>query len=229
MVHKDQDVHLVVKTIAPATPHYWSIAFERPSGFMYDAGDWIDIDFQDPAIYGGKTYSLSSSPSEPDMQITFREGLSPLKMALRNVKTDDKVTVTQYGNDYGFGLRANKSSILIAGGVGIAPFRSMIKEMYDQASKADVQLIYLNQTDDYLFKDELEMWCAQLGGLSIHWIATKDINRKKREKLLKSIITNTNQQFYIAGPPGMVETTERLLDQIGVSERDIKTDVFGGY
>lgn len=229
MVHKNLHIDLVVKSLISETPDYWSIFFHRPVNFHYEAGDWIDIEFPGVESGGGKTYSLSSSPTDPDLRITFREGVSPLKKALRGTKPGDKLVITQYGNDYGFQLRANKSSVLIAGGVGIAPFRSMLKEMFDQNSKNSVQLIYLNQTEEFLFKEQLEEWKNSLPNLKIDYVATQELNRKKREKLLISLIGNPSQQFYIAGPPGMVESTTRLIASLGVQDRDVKTDIFGGY
>jgi ferredoxin-NADP reductase len=229
MVHKNLRIDLLVKSLQSETPGYWSVTFDRPINFHYEAGDWIDIGYEGVVQTGGKTYSLSSSPSEPDLQITFKEGLSPLKKALRGATAGDKLTMTQYGNDYGFQLHANKSSVLIAGGVGIAPFRSMLKEMFDQNNKTNVQLIYLNQNEDFLFKNELDAWLKALPNLSITYISTKELNRKKREKLILSLIKNPNQNFYISGPPAMVESNEHLLIDTGVQVRDIRIDSFGGY
>ena len=229
MVHKDVVINLVVKSRNTETPGYQSVVFERPINFHFDAGDWIDIDMKDLDHNGGKTYSLASSPTEQDLRIAFREGLSPLKKALASATPGDALTITQYGNDYGFQLRENRASVLIAGGVGIAPFRSMLKEMFDQHSKNHVHLIYLNQTTDFLFQDELDTWTRALQNLRIDYIITKELNRKKREKLLTSLVNNPNQQFYIAGPTGMVTSTSNLLTGIGVHERDIKIDSFGGY
>ncbi len=229
MVHKDVSIHLVVKSRNNETPGYQSVVFERPVNFEFDSGDWIDIAMKGLDHNGGKTYSLASSPTEQNLRITFREGLSPLKKTLASAKPGDALTITQYGNDYGFQLRANRASVLIAGGVGIAPFRSMLKEMFDQNSKNHVHLIYLNQTADFLFQDELDTWARTLQNLRIDYIPTKELNRKKREKLLTTLINNPNQQFYIAGPTGMVTSTSKLLTSINVHERDIKIDSFGGY
>lgn len=229
VVHKNQNIELIVKELRQETPHYWSLLFHRPHDFAFEAGDWIDIAFPGPELTGGKTYSLSASPTEPDLMITFREGVSPLKRALASAKPGDKLSITQYGNDYGFQLKGNKTSTLIAGGVGVAPFRSMLKEMSDQSGKNTVNLIFLNQTDQFLFKDELDRWAMALPNLTVHYVATKELSRKKREKLITSLITDINQQFYISGPPGMVASNVELLEALGAHRRNVKTDIFGGY
>lgn len=229
MVVQDQHIELIVRRITKETPGYFSVYFERPANFTFNAGDWIDIQPEGQKLAGGVTYSLSSSPTESDIRITFREGISEFKRTLQSVKPHDSYIVSQYGNDYGFQLNQNQSSVLIAGGVGIAPFRSMLKEMYDNRAKSDVSVIYLNQNDNFLFQDELESWRKELPNLTTSYISTKEINRKEREKLILSLIKSPNQNFYIAGPPGMVESNEHLLIDAGVPVRNIKIDSFGGY
>lgn len=229
MVHKDQHIVITVTSIRPDTPGYWSVVFERPAGFVFEAGDWIDLEFPVGKLKGGYTYSIASSPTEPHMMITFREGLSPFKKALRAVRSGDTLCIKQYGNDYGFQLQNNRSSVLIAGGVGVAPFRSMLKEMYDTKTRNDVGLIYLNQNENFLFQEELDTWRKKLPNISIDYIATKELSRKKREKHLRTLIANTEQHFYIAGPPGMVDSTQKFLADLGVKDRNVKTDIFGGY
>lgn len=229
MVHKDQDIEIFVKELVEEQPHFFSIFFHRPVDFIFEPGDWMDVVFPGKDLSGGRTYSISSSPTEADMRISFRDGVSEYKRALQSVKPGDKLVITQYGNDYGFQLRKNQSSLLIAGGVGIAPFRSMLKEMFDQNDKNDISLLYLNQNESFLFKEELDEWSNALPNIRISYISTKEINRKRRESLIKSQIKNLNQNFYISGPPSMVEANEHLLMDMGVNVRDIRIDSFGGY
>lgn len=229
MVTRDQHIELVASRIEADQPGYWSVFFDRPINFVFEAGDWVDVEFEGRTLSGGITYSISSSPTEDEVRVTFREGISEFKKALQSIKPKDRLFISQYGNDYGFQLKKNQSSVLIAGGVGIAPFRSMLKEMYDRRDKNEVTLIYLNQNENFLFKEELDVWSKSLPGLSISYISTKGINRKKREKLILSLINNLHQNFYISGPPGMVESNEHLLIDAGVQIRDIRIDSFGGY
>lgn len=229
MVHKNHHISLTPLKLAEDQPGYLSVYFTRPANFTFEAGDWVDIQFEGRVLKGGITYSLSSSPTEALLRISFREGISEFKKAMQGITPNDQLFISQYGNDYGFQLKKNQSSVLIAGGIGIAPFRSMVKEMYDTGARNDVTLIYLNQNDRFLFKSELDMWAAALPNVQIHYISTKEINRKKREKLILSLIKNPNQNFYISGPPGMVEANEHLLIDHGVQVRDIRIDSFGGY
>jgi ferredoxin-NADP reductase len=228
MAHQNVSIELTVKAVRPETAQHLSVVYERPSGFDYEPGDWIDLDFGSP-LRGGRTYSLSSSPTEPDLVITFKEGLSEIKRALAGSRPGQKVRITAFGNDYSFQLNEHRVSVLIAGGVGVAPFRSMLKQMVDTDSLASADLVYLNQTADFLFRDELDDWQRRLPDTAIHYVETKGIKRKDREKLLRTMISTDAHHYFIAGPEGMIETTEELLDSMGVDHDDIRIDSFDGY
>lgn len=228
MAHQNVSIELTVKAVRPETAQHLSVVYERPPGFDYEPGDWIDLDFGRP-LRGGRTYSLSSSPTEPDLVITFKEGLSEIKRALAGSRPGDTARITAFGNDYSFQLNEHRVSVLIAGGVGVAPFRSMLKQMVDTDSLGSADLVYLNQTADFLFRDELDAWQRRLPDTTIHYVETKGIKRKDREKLLRTIISTDAHHYFIAGPEGMIETTEELLDSMGVDHDDIRIDSFDGY
>ncbi len=228
MPHQYVDIELTVKQVRAETPQHLSVIYERPRGFDYEPGDWVDLSFGSE-LRGGRTYSLSSSPTEPDLMITFKEGLSEIKQALAGSTPGDTATITAFGNDYEFHLDEHRDSVLIAGGVGVAPFRSMMKEVVDRRRSGSLEMVYLNQTDDFLFKDEFDAWQRELGEARLHYVVTKGLKRKDRERMLRDIIPVTAHHYFIAGPEGMIDSTEALLDTMGVDHDDIRIDSFGGY
>lgn len=229
MVYKNVKINLVVLRLEKLDDSSMTVYFERPIGFEYDSGDWIDCNFYDKQPRGGITYSLSSSPTENVLAISFRTGISPFKRELQALAPGDSMYISQYGNDYDFHLKSNGSSVLIAGGIGIAPFRSMLKEMYDTSNTNVVQLIYMDKNQPFVFANEINEWKVKLPNVHIHYIETTGLNRKKREKLLLGIVNKKAHHYFIAGPEGMVESTEHLLIDNGISVKDIRIDSFGGY
>lgn len=230
MIHKNLYIKLLVINALDVGNSCMSVFFTRPIGFSYESGDWIDLNFTDGNPVGGTTYSLSSSPTEDSLSITFRIGISPFKKRLQSLKAGDELYISQYGNDYDFHLKENRSSVLIAGGIGIAPFRSILKEMHDTDNQNDVQLVYLNKQAPFVFADEIDAWQKDLPNLRVDYVETGLLNRKKREKLLTTIINKIARHYFIAGPEGMVEATEHLLiDVLDVSPKDIRIDNFGTY
>ena len=229
MIHKNTNISITVKENRVEATNCRSIIFDRPRNFTYEPGDWIDLEFKNLHLNGGKTYSLSSSPTEPDLMITLKDGISEVKKELARLKLGDKLKITQYGNGNKFILNPNKPSTLIAGGVGIAPFRSMLQEMVDLDNKNSVNLVYFNKTSEFLFLSEIKQYEKLLDGLKVIYIPTSELKKKDKAKALHAAIKTIDQSFYIAGPESMVETTEHLLLDSGVALTDIKIDIFGGY
>lgn len=228
MAHKNVDIPIVVKGLRRETPGHVSLVFARPPAFDYEAGDWIDLAFA-KELTGGKTYSLSSAPTEPDLAITFKEGQSGIKRTLQSASPGDHYRLTAYGNDYEFSLRRHRNSVLIAAGVGVAPFRSMIAGMAHRSTADSVHLIYLNRTADFLFREELEHWRSQLPAVSIAYVVTQGMKSKERRRLLQESVDSSVHYYYIAGPPAMIESTEVVLMDAGVDHDDIRIDSFDGY
>lgn len=229
MIHRNTNITITVKENRTEIADYRSIIFERPVGFVYEPGDWVDLAFDQHELKGGKTYSLSSSPTEPDLMITFKDGISEIKRHLAGILPGDKLIIIQYGNDYKFAFKSYQAGILIAGGVGIAPFRSMIKEMIDKKTSNQVRLVYMNKSIDFLFETELNYMANQMPQVTIVKIVTGELNKKSRTTILVNAISDFDSLFYIAGPEAMVEDTEALLIHYGVDLKDIKVDSFGGY
>jgi ferredoxin-NADP reductase len=228
VAHQLVDIGLTVKHVRPETPQHLSVVFERPRGFDYEPGDWVDLAFAGD-LRGGRTYSLSSSPTEPDLMITFKEGQSEIKKALAGAAPGEAMRITAFGNDYEFQLDEHRDSVLIAGGVGVAPFRSMLKEMLDARRSGSVVLVYLNATDDFLFRDELDAWQLELPEARVEYLVTQGVKRKDRDRLVREVVPDSAHHYYIAGAEGMIESTEALLDTMGVDHDDIRIDSFGGY
>lgn len=228
MVYKNVDIPLIVTARRDETADHLSLVFARPPRFDYDAGDWIDLAFAEE-LSGGKTYSLSSSPTESDLVITFKVGQSGIKRTLQTAQPGDLYRMTAYGNDYDFSLRQNRSSVLIAAGVGVAPFRSMIREMFDRSNTDSAHLIYLNRTADFLFREELDQWSARLRGVTIDYVITADMKGKERRRRLAESVDKAAHYYYVAGPPAMIEATEDVLMDAGVDHNNIRIDSFDGY
>ncbi len=202
----------------------WSIVFERPAHFEYAPGDWIDLCFNGDI----KTFSFSSSPTEPNLMITYKEGLSSFKSRLHALKKGDRVDVYQYGNS-GFELDHSYDAMIIAGGVGIAPFRSMVKFAIDHNIKIDMIVLYASKTDDFPFYDELCEWSARYSFLNVEWYDTKLKGRLKKKMIFTLAPLKKGYLYYIAGSPAMVQNIETFLFDSGVSEKDVMDDEFRGY
>lgn len=188
----------------------------------------MDICYDAYPDAGVRTFSFASSPTEPDLVITYKEGYSESKRLLKALIPGDKVRVVQYGNS-GFMINKKHPVTLIAGGVGIAPLRSMLKELIDTQSQIDTTIIYQAHTDDFPFKDELDQWTEEYSFLQVHYLDSSLKGRVKKEAILKLSPISSGSMYYIAGPPGMVETVENFLLGSDINPKYIHDDSFTGY
>lgn len=125
--------------------------------------------------------------------------------------------------------------VLIAGGIGITPYRSMLKYLVDTNQTRSITLFYSEKTEeDLAYKDILV--AASQQGVKIICTLTAPSGQTNYHKgkidgeLIQSVISNLKTPlFYISGPHPMVTNTEIMLESIGVPFENIKTDFFPGY
>lgn len=226
----DLNIPLHITEVREEAQDCRSILFEKPGEVTYEPGDWMDIRFPTPEFPVGRTYSFTSAPTEHHLQITYKKGVSPFKRRLESATPGETMLITQYGTN-GFRLDRRYRSLFIAGGVGITPFRSMIKALIDTGAEANIEVVYQNHTDDFPFTNELDAWRRAYPCLKVHYVATGIERRLTEQTLLRLLLTIRERQamYYIAGSPGMVDRAEKILVEIGVDHDDIKTDRFDGF
>ncbi|MBI2599801.1 FAD-dependent oxidoreductase [Candidatus Daviesbacteria bacterium] len=222
---------LKVKKIKLETENSFSLILEKPKRFNFYPGQYLDIELpvNDPNS-STRAFTISSSPTENYLTVTTKKGITPFKKFVENIKPGDTVFASHPAGT--FVLDETESAVFIAGGIGITPFRSMIRYVLDQKLKTPILLIYSNSDENFPFKDELDRWPKQLPNLKVIYHISKisgRLNIDKLEKILnlKSLILN--HIFYLAGPPNMVDDIEKILIETGVDPLNIRADRFDGY
>lgn len=219
-----------------------ALRFARPADWSYRAGQFVDITLQDPrdSDAGGNTsgFSLSSAPCENVIEIAIRIGPedTALKRALQDAQLGTLVTM-----EGPFGRLqlhdADRPAVLLAGGVGIAPFRSMLVEAMGGGSLPyRVVVIHANRRpEDAAFADEflaLERadpnlrfvpTVTALGSLTDDWDGERGhIDAAMLGRHLEDV---HDPIFYIAGPAGMVRVLRTTLLASGVAEDDVRAEL----
>lgn len=212
------------------TKNIFSLILEKPLNFSFYPGQFLDIELPVSDSLGKtRIFSISSSPTEDFLMLTYQIGITPYKQSLQNLRRGDFVK-----SSYPAGtvvIDDSSPAVMMAGGIGIAPHRSMIKYVVDQKLNLPITLIYSNSDPDFTFKKELSSWQKLYPKLKIHYVVTGKSGRLTAEKL-HSMLPTTNYQlpiFYLAGPPKMVDDFEEILLKLGVDSTNIRTDRFDGY
>jgi len=211
----------------------YSFSFIPNKSLSWHAGQHGMIEIKLP---NGKTarkmFSLSSAPRENRITITTHwlgDSASSYKKALWNLQPGDSTRIRgPVGPMYARDISAN--NILIAGGIGITPFRSMLIDADLSGEDIHATLLYANKSpDEVIFKDELENLSKRLNNLEVKYIysPTKISKDIINDSMGASKLENTN--FYLSGPPKMIKTYKKLLKDIGISRKNIYSDPFMGY
>lgn len=234
---------LVLKWKKQLSPDTFAFAFDKLPNFKFTAGQYMEWTLPHKNIdsRGNRRYfSLASSPTENEifLAVKFYNPSSSYKKALLNLEEGQKIIASQVAGDFTLPKNINKPLVFIAGGVGIVPFRSIIKQIIDNKMQLDITLFYSNRTaDEILFSDTFQK--AQEYGVKTIYTLTAIDNIPENwqgergyitEDLLKQKLPDYLQRaYYISGPQLMVQSFEKLLLGMGVKKRNIITDFFPGY
>lgn len=209
----------------------------------YKPGQFITLDLDTKKDEKGpqRCLTLSSSPSESFLMFTTKIRDSLFKQKLESISPGSDLSVKPPSGKFTFPEDKTKDVIFISGGIGVTPFRSMLKYSVDMNMPTNILMFDSNKSPDkILFKDEFDQWQKMNKNLKIVHTLTEDVpNRWKGEvgrideKMLRKYISSgkiDNSIFYICGPPKMVENVKKLLkEKLEVSEKNIVVEQFTGY
>jgi ferredoxin-NADP reductase len=225
---------------------YWKP--EKP--ITYVAGQYFyftlpKLKYPDPR---GATrhFTLSSSPTEGEtIRLTTRiREESGYKKTLNELAVNR--VIEGEGPEGTFILDENEKGpfVFLAGGIGITPFRSMLKFATDKKLPIPIHLIYSNSIpEEIAFKDELESLSRQNPNFKLSMTVSKPeqsgqpwsgLTGRIDEMLIKKLFGNWkleigNSTFLVAGPPPMVDAIEQMLGKLGLPAGRLRSEKFTGY
>ena len=175
-------------------------------------------------------FTIASSPTENQIQLTtkFFDKPSSFKQTLNELRSGTEIAVSDPDGDFVLPKNPTAKLVLIAGGIGITPFRSMIKYLVDTKQSRDVILLYTAKTADEFCFRELFTQAEQIG-LKTQYLETSKTGFLTPEFIQQEIPDWADRVFYVSGPEPMVESYQTMLKQTGVRDAGIKTDFFPGY
>lgn len=195
-----------------------------------------------PDSRGNRRYlTLASSPTEPEVRIgvKFYENGSSFKKALLAINQNTPIVAAQLAGDFVLPKDPAQKLVFIAGGIGITPFRSMVKYLMDKNEQRSVTLLYSAKTAADIAYAEVFEAARQSIGLQTLYALTYEQNTEARAnthrgsitvELIKTTVPDYRQRtFYVSGTHAMVEAMQHSLKQLGVPRSRIKTDFFPGY
>lgn len=180
-------------------------------------------------------FTLSSSPTEG----TFLRNTTRIRQESGFKKSLSELPVGSYVEGQGpegtfiFDGKDPGPHVFIAGGIGITPFRSMIKFASDKKLVVPIHLIYTNSDNNFIFGQELEGIDKASNTIQIAFHDSSKLGHLDGTSIQKYIqnwkLEIKNCTFWLCGPPVMTDAMQVALGNLNISFAKVKTEKFTGY
>jgi ferredoxin-NADP reductase/Na+-translocating ferredoxin:NAD+ oxidoreductase RnfD subunit len=226
-------------------PSIYEFVFSGSVPFAYHPGQYLEWTVPPGRIdsRGNRRYfTIASSPTEPEVKLGVKimpDHLSMFKKHLVTMKPGDTIVGAQLAGDFVLPEDTKQKLVFVAGGIGVTPFRSMIKDMLDKKEKRDIIFFYACSTpQEFVYQDIFDTAAKDLG-VRVIYLITKAENAPQgwkgetgrlTDELIKKYVPDLNERrLYLSGPNAMVEGYKVLLIKLGVKRNSIVTDYFPGF
>lgn len=218
--------------------------FERPSQFDFKPGQSADVTLFHPPETDSegntRTFSIASSPFEDQLVFATRMRDTAFKRSLKKVPLGTDVEIASPMGSFTLHKNSAKPAVFLAGGIGITPFLSIVRQADHDRLPHKLHLFYSNRRpEDAAFLEALQRLEKSNPNFRLVCTMTAMTQSKKewngetglidKEMLSRHLATLQGPIYYIAGPPAMVAGVRTMLADAQVDEDDIRTEDFAGY
>lgn len=218
--------------------------FARPEGFAFRAGQSANFTLVDPPRTDAKgnmrTFSIASAPSADHLEIATRMRDSAFKGVLAGLAPGSPVKLRGPGGQFTLPEDATRPIAMIAGGIGITPFMSMLRHARDSGAAPPITLVYSNRRpEDAAYLAELTALESRVRRFRL--VATMTDMERSSEPwdgeramvdgafVARHVNAAERPLYYLAGPPAMVAALRKTLTEAGVPGASLVSDEFFGY
>ena len=218
--------------------------FEKPTGFDFKPGQSADLTLPNPpetdAEGNVRTFSIASAPFEDQLMFATRMRDTAFKRSLKKMPLGTVVKMDSAMGSFTLHKNSAKPAVFLAGGIGVTPFSSIVRQADHDRAPHKLYLFYSNRRpEDAPFVEVLQN--VEKTNPQFRFIATMtEMRRSKKtwngetgridqEMLSKYLNELRGPIYYVAGPPALVSGMRKMLVASGVDEDDIRSDEFSGY
>jgi len=222
------------------TPEILSLRFGKPAGFDFLPGQYIFVTVGSGVDKLTKHLTISSSPTEQGhLEVTKRLTGHPFANALSALEVGDTVTFDgAYGSREFTFTGEHQKLLLLTGGIGVTPFRSMVRYCVDRGLGTDVFLLYSNRYEwDIAFRDEFDECQRRSPNFRVLYTVTRPtgdwrglMGRVDAGMILGVVSDCPERVAYVSGPRPMVDAMVEVLRKgIGMGEERVRFQYFPGF
>ena len=220
------------------------LQFARPSGFEFEPGQTVDVTLVDPAETDAegntRTFSIASAPHEDHLLFATRVRKSAFKRMLAAAPIGSEVQIDGPTGSFTLHRDVSKPAVLLAGGIGITPFRSMVLDVTERRTSRPVWLFDSNlRPETSAFLGELAEAAdsnpafrfvptmTEMGDSQRSW--SGETGLIDQAMLSRHLSGAQGSIYYVAGPPKMVASMRQMLLESGIEKSAVRAEDFSGY
>ncbi len=224
--------HIVkILDITPVTHDVKRFRVEKPAGYSFIPGQATEVSINKPEWKDEKRpFTFTALNSAPYLEFTIK--IYPVRKGVTNqlgtlVAGDELIIRDVWG-----AINYKGKGVFIAGGAGVTPFISILRDLKTKNQIKGNRLLFANKTKaDIILKDELQEMLGDdfVNILSEETTGTADNGRYAsgfiNNEFLKNNISDFNQYFYVCGPDPMIQIVLNLLAELGAGEKSVIIEI----
>jgi ferredoxin-NADP reductase len=207
-----------ILSITDLTHDVKSFRCEKPKDYPFMAGQATEVSINKEGWkMENRPFSFTSLNEDPELEFTIKrysdhEGVTN---ELHRLKPGDELIV----RDVWGAIEYKGPGYFIAGGAGITPFIAIFRQLHKQGAIEGNTLFFSNKTDDDIILEK--EFNTMLGENVVHVITDDPHSKYTRgfinEDFLRKHVKDFSRNFYLCGPPRMVEAMQEILARLGAS------------
>jgi len=205
---------------------------------LFRAGQYINLFVEVGGVKTSRPYSIASAPGKPYYDITIRRKEDGFVSAylLDQVGQGDVLESTgPSGSFYHEPLTDGSDLVFLAGGSGVTPFVSIMREVVEKKLPLRIHLMYGSRDpDDIIYRKELAQIGAENDNIDVDFIISEPgedwggLCGFIDADMISSVVgTIEGRTFYVCGPAEMYPFCEGALSMLGVPGLRVKKEAYG--
>jgi len=240
-LYHPKELKLRVSEIIDETPSTKTFRMVSETGYLppFQAGQYVNLLVETRGVRSSRPYSIASPPNQRafyDLTVkAVPDGFVSLYL-LEEVTVGDSLNSSgPMGGFFHNPLSHSNEVVYMAGGSGITPMMSMIREVTDRGLERRMHLFYGSRTpDDIIYKEELERLATAHDNLTVDMVISepeagyRGLTGFIAGTMLKQRLGDlTGKTFFVCGPEAMYTFCLKELESLGLRKKQIRVEVYG--
>ena len=229
-------VRVIEKTLLAENVVRLRLKLPRAQRLQFLAGQYVDV-----LLAGGKrrAFSIASCPSledEIELHIRHVDGGDFTGFVFDDLKERDILRLEgPQGNFFVRNDQPERPMIMLGGGTGFAPLKSMIENLLEQGDRREIHLYWGTRTSEEMYLDELPAgWASQHEHIHYHRAISEPVSSELagcfkgfvHEAVIADFPDLSAHDVYMSGPPAMIDTARLAFIQCGIDQQRLYYDSF---